>query len=164
MQLVVGEQQGAAEGREVEPLEGRSALERPVEEVEAVDVDVCALHPAEPSVESDAATSPGRSGKMTVGDERHLGKRHRVMENSGRNKNTPGTDAAFDLLSEIAVDPGSTERYPDGIVLIPADSPDALALLSRAIGGHRPVALVYPGVGESSPRPEAGRSHSSSIM
>ena len=44
MQLLVGEQQGAAKRREVEPLERRAALERSVEEVEAVDVDVCALH------------------------------------------------------------------------------------------------------------------------
>ncbi len=36
------------------------------------------------------------------------------MEKLARSKNTPGTDAAFDLLSEIAVDPDSDERYPDG--------------------------------------------------
>lgn len=66
------------------------------------------------------------------------------METSGRNKNTPGTDAAFDFLSKIAVDPDNAERYPDGIVLIPADSPDAFGLLSRAIGSRRPIALVYP--------------------
>ena len=36
------------------------------------------------------------------------------MENPARNKNTPGTDAAFDLLSEIAVDADRAERYPDG--------------------------------------------------
>ena len=66
------------------------------------------------------------------------------MEKSGRSKNTPGTDAAFDLLSEIAVDPAGAERYPDGTVLIPADSPDASVLLSRAISRRRPIAIVYP--------------------
>ncbi len=78
------------------------------------------------------------------------------MENSGRNKNTPGTDAAFDLLSEIAVDADRAERYPDGTVLIPADSPDAFVLLSRAIGGRRPVALVYPGGREIIAAPQGG--------
>jgi hypothetical protein len=65
------------------------------------------------------------------------------MENLARSKNTPGTDAAFDLLSEIAIDPDSDERYPDGTVLIPADSPDASALMSRAIERRRPIAIVY---------------------
>lgn len=66
------------------------------------------------------------------------------MEKLARSKNTPGTDAAFDLLSEIAVDPASDERYPDGTVLIPADSPDASVLMSRAIDKRRPVAIVFP--------------------
>jgi hypothetical protein len=66
------------------------------------------------------------------------------MEKIARSKNTPGTDAAFDLLGEIAVDPDSDERYPDGTVLIPADSPDASVLMSRAIEKRRPVAIVFP--------------------
>jgi hypothetical protein len=66
------------------------------------------------------------------------------MEKLARSKNTPGTDAAFDLLSEIAVDPDSDVRYPDGTVLIPADSPDASVLMSRAIDKRRPVAIVFP--------------------
>jgi hypothetical protein len=66
------------------------------------------------------------------------------MEKLARSKNTPGTDAAFDLLSEIAVDPDSDERYPDGTVLIPADSPDASVLISRAIEKRRPIAIVFP--------------------
>lgn len=66
------------------------------------------------------------------------------MEKSARSQNAPGTDAAFDLLSEIAVDPANDERYPDGTVLIPADSPDASALISRAIDERRPIAVVYP--------------------
>lgn len=61
-----------------------------------------------------------------------------------RSKNAPGTDAAFDLLSEIAIDPASDEHYPDGTVLIPADSPDASMLLSRAIEKRRPIAIVFP--------------------
>ena len=78
------------------------------------------------------------------------------MENSRRNKNTPGTDAAFDLLSEITVDPRSAERYPDWTVLIPAHSPDAFVLLSRALDGRRPVALVYPGGREILAAPRGG--------
>jgi len=66
------------------------------------------------------------------------------MNGPKRSKNTPGTDAAFDLLSEIAVDPASDERYPDGTVLIPADSPDASALMSQAIEKRRPIAIVFP--------------------
>jgi hypothetical protein len=66
------------------------------------------------------------------------------MEKLARSNNTPGTDAAFDLLSEIAVDPDSDERYPDGTVLIPADSPDASVLMSRAIERRRPMAIVFP--------------------
>ena len=66
------------------------------------------------------------------------------MEKLARTENTPGTDAAFDLLSEIAVDPASDERYPDGTVLIPADSPDASTLMSRAIEKRRPIAIVFP--------------------
>jgi hypothetical protein len=66
------------------------------------------------------------------------------MEKLARSKNTPGTDAAFDLLSEIAVDSTSDERYPDGTVLIPADSPDASASMSRAIEKRRPIAIVFP--------------------
>ena len=78
------------------------------------------------------------------------------MEKFARNKNTPGMNAAFDLLSEIAVEPSSTERYPDGTVLIPADSPDAFVLLSRAIGCRRPVALVYPDGREIVAAPRGG--------
>jgi len=66
------------------------------------------------------------------------------MEKLARSKNTPATDAAFDLLSEIAVDPSSDERYPDGTVLIPADSPDASVSMSRAIKMRRPIAIVFP--------------------
>ena len=66
------------------------------------------------------------------------------MESLARSKNTPGTDAAFDLLGRIAVDPKSDERYPNETVLIPADSPDTSALISRAIAERKPMALVFP--------------------
>lgn len=66
------------------------------------------------------------------------------MEKLARSQNTPGTDAAFDLLGEIAIDPDSDERYPDGTVLIPADSPDASTLMSLAIGESKPIAIVFP--------------------
>jgi hypothetical protein len=66
------------------------------------------------------------------------------MEELARSKNTPGVDAAFDLLSRVAVDPESDERYPDGTILIPGDSSDTSALISRAITDRRPIALVFP--------------------
>jgi hypothetical protein len=66
------------------------------------------------------------------------------MEELAKSKNTPGTDAAFDLLSRVAVDPEREERYPSGTVLIPADSPDASKLMSRAIEERRPMAIVFP--------------------
>lgn len=77
------------------------------------------------------------------------------MEKLARSKNTPGTDAAFDLLGEIAVDPASDERYPDGTVLIPADSPDASVLMSRAIDKRRPIAIVFPDGSDVVARPPA---------
>lgn len=66
------------------------------------------------------------------------------MDELARSKNTPGTDAAFDTLARIALDPESDERYPTGTVLIPADSPDASVLISRAIGESKPITLVFP--------------------
>lgn len=66
------------------------------------------------------------------------------MEKLAKSKNTPATDASFDLLGRIASDPESDDRYPDEMILIPADSPDASALISRAIAERRPMALVFP--------------------
>lgn len=66
------------------------------------------------------------------------------MEKLARSKNTPATDASFDLLGRVAIDPGSDERYPDGTLVIPADSPDASALFSRAITDRKPVAMMFP--------------------
>jgi hypothetical protein len=64
------------------------------------------------------------------------------MEKLARGKNTPGTDASFDLLARIAIDPDSHDRYPHGTVLIPADAPDASVLIARAITERRPMAVV----------------------
>lgn len=58
--------------------------------------------------------------------------------------NTPGVDASFELLSRIASDSESEARYPDGTILVPADSPDASIAMARAIGERKPVALVFP--------------------
>jgi hypothetical protein len=66
------------------------------------------------------------------------------MEKLDRSKNTAGTDAAFDLLGRIAVDPDSDERYPNETVLVPADSPDASDLMSRAVADRKPIAIVFP--------------------
>jgi hypothetical protein len=66
------------------------------------------------------------------------------MENLAHSSNTPATDAAADLLTRIAVDPANDDHYPDGTVLIPADSGDTSTLISRAIANRRPIALVFP--------------------
>jgi hypothetical protein len=66
------------------------------------------------------------------------------MEKLARSKNTPGTDAAFDLLGRVAADPETDERYPDKTVLIPADSPDASKLMSQAVAERKPIAIVFP--------------------
>jgi hypothetical protein len=66
------------------------------------------------------------------------------MGKTGDTRNTPGTNAAFDLLGRIAVDPEMDERYPNETVLIPADSPDVSTLISRAVTKHRPLVIVYP--------------------
>ncbi len=66
------------------------------------------------------------------------------MERLARSKNTPGTDAAFDLLGRIAANAESEGRYPNETVLIPADSRDASALISGAIAERKPIALVFP--------------------
>lgn len=66
------------------------------------------------------------------------------MTDPSRSPSTPCTDAAFDLLARIAVDPDNDERYPDGTVLIPADSPDTALLLSRSLAKRRPTVLVLP--------------------
>lgn len=66
------------------------------------------------------------------------------MERLAHSKNTPATDSSFELLSRIAIDPHSDERYPDGTVLVPADAADTSLVLSRAIDERRPIALVFP--------------------
>jgi len=66
------------------------------------------------------------------------------MENLPRSSNTPATNAAVDLLTRIAVDPENDDRYPDGTILIPADSPDVSVLIVRAVDERRPMALVLP--------------------
>jgi hypothetical protein len=55
----------------------------------------------------------------------------------------------------VAVDPESDERYPSGTVLIPADSPDASKLMSRAIDERKPMAIVFPDGSDVVARPPA---------
>ena len=66
------------------------------------------------------------------------------MDELARSKNTPGTDAAFDTLARIAVDAETDERYPSGTLIIPADSPDAAVLFSRATVEGKPITIVFP--------------------
>lgn len=75
------------------------------------------------------------------------------MEQLARSKNTPATDASFDLLARIADDPESDERYPSGAVLIPGDAEDASVLLARAIEERRPLAVVFPDGSDMVARP-----------
>jgi hypothetical protein len=77
------------------------------------------------------------------------------MEKLAHSKNTPATDASFDLLARVVVDPASDERYPDETVLIPADSRDVSVLISRAIKDGRPIALVFPDGSDVVARPPA---------
>ena len=44
---------------------------------------------------------------------------------------------------------------PTGTVLVPADSPDTSALISRAIGERKPIALVFPDGSDVVARPPA---------
>jgi hypothetical protein len=66
------------------------------------------------------------------------------MDNLAPSSNTPATNAAGALLTRIATDPATDDRYPDGTVLIPTDSADTSILISRAIADRRPMALVFP--------------------
>jgi hypothetical protein len=66
---------------------------------------------------------------------------------------TPGVDASFELLSRIASDRETDTRYPDGTVLVPADSPDASIAMARAIGERKPIALVFPDGSDMVARP-----------
>lgn len=69
---------------------------------------------------------------------------NQAVKNPDDNKNTPGTDAAFDLLGQVAVDSETDKYYPNETVLIPADSPDASKLIAGAVAAHRPLVIVYP--------------------
>lgn len=75
------------------------------------------------------------------------------MDNLARSSNTPATNAAGELLARIANDPANDDRYPDGTVLIPADSADTSILIYRAIADRRPMALVFPDGSEIVARP-----------
>jgi hypothetical protein len=78
------------------------------------------------------------------------------MEKLAVNSNTPATDAGFDLLKRIALDPANDERYPDGTVLIPSDAPHVSKSIARAIEERRPIALVFPDGSDIVARPPAG--------
>jgi hypothetical protein len=61
------------------------------------------------------------------------------------------------LLSKVAVDPDSHERYPDGTVLIPSDAPDTSSLIAGAIAERRPMAVVFPDGSDVVARPPEAR-------
>jgi hypothetical protein len=78
------------------------------------------------------------------------------MEKLAHSKNTPGTDAAFDLLDRVAIDPATDQRYPNETVLVPADSRDASRLVARAASERRPIAIVFPDGSDVVWRPPTG--------
>jgi hypothetical protein len=70
------------------------------------------------------------------------------MEKLAVSSNTPATDAGFELLTGIAIDPADDERYPIGTVLIPSDASHTSKGIARAIEERRPIALVFPDAAE----------------
>jgi hypothetical protein len=78
------------------------------------------------------------------------------MEKLAVNSNTPATDAAFELLTQIAIDLANDERYPTGTVLIPSDASHVSTSIARAIEERRPIALVFPDGSDILARPPAG--------
>jgi hypothetical protein len=78
------------------------------------------------------------------------------MEKLVVNSNTPATDASFELLTRIAIDPANDERYPNRTVLIPSDASHTSKGIARAIEEGRPIALVFPDGSDLLMRPPAG--------
>lgn len=78
------------------------------------------------------------------------------MEKLAVNSNTPATDAGFELLTRIAINPDNDERYPSGTVLIPSDAPHVSMSIARAIQERRPIALVFADGSDILARPPAG--------
>jgi hypothetical protein len=77
------------------------------------------------------------------------------MEKLAVNSNTPATDAGFELLTRIAIDPANDERYPNRTVLIPSDASHTSTSIARAIEERRPIALVFPDGSDLLMRPPA---------
>jgi len=78
------------------------------------------------------------------------------MEKLAVNSNTPATDAAFKLLTQIAIDPANDERYPNRTILIPSDASHTSKGIASAIEERRPIALVFPDGSDLLMRPPAG--------
>jgi hypothetical protein len=83
------------------------------------------------------------------------------MEKLAVNSNTPATDAGFELLTQIAIDPANDERYPTGTVLIPSDASHVSTSIARAIEERRPIALVFPDGSDILARPPISHSFAS---
>jgi hypothetical protein len=77
------------------------------------------------------------------------------MEKLAINFNTPATDAGFELLTRIAIDPANDERYPNRTVLIPSDASHTSKGIASAIEERRPIALVFPDGSDLLMRPPA---------
>ena len=102
-----------------------------------------ALVPSPPDAGFPSGTNQRRDRSRDRALEGPLGSDRGAIENLTRSSNTPATKLASDLLTSIAVDSANDERFPDGTILIPADSPDTSLLISRAIADRRPMALVF---------------------
>ena len=79
------------------------------------------------------------------------------MEKLATNSNTPATDAGFELLTRIAIDPANDDRYPNRTVLIPSDASHTSKGIASAIEERRPIARVFPDGSDLLMRPPAGR-------
>lgn len=97
-----------------------------------------------------------RDSRGDRSSESPLGGDHRIMEKLAVSSNTPATDAGFELLTRIAIDPVNDDRYPSGTVLIPSDSSHVSQGIARAIEERRPIALVFPDGSDIVARPPAG--------
>ncbi len=78
------------------------------------------------------------------------------MEKLAANSKTPATDAGFELLTRIAIDPANDERYPNRTVLIPSDASHTSKGIARAIEERRPIAIVFPDGSDLLMRPPTG--------
>jgi hypothetical protein len=75
------------------------------------------------------------------------------VEKLERSKFTRAGEIANERLVEAVLNP---DRYPEGTTFIAADQESFGAILSEAVGEHRPVAIIYPDGREIVAAPRGG--------